>query len=147
MPGERFGYWGFFSGAAPAEELVYHRWEGRFIIATPADNGLYQVITLPDMAFLPEFKQDRHAAFMAHARACAPVAEIIDGAEMEGKLLGMIKYEGFFREASGADGRWPAMPATSRTRPGPGHLGCLPAGRGDGRLHHRRLRPLRWRAR
>jgi flavin-dependent dehydrogenase len=102
VPGERFGYWAFFSGAAPTDELVYHRWDGRFIIATPADSGLYQVISFPDMAFLPDFKQDRHAAFMAHARSCAPVAESIEGAEMEGKLLGMIKYEGFFREPAGA---------------------------------------------
>jgi 2-polyprenyl-6-methoxyphenol hydroxylase-like FAD-dependent oxidoreductase len=102
VPSERFGYWGFFAGAAPAEELVYHRWESRFIIAMPADGGLYQVITFPDMSFLPEFKQDRQAAFMAHARACAPVAEVIGGAQLEGKLLGMLKFESFFREAAGA---------------------------------------------
>ncbi len=103
-PGERFGYWGFFadSNAGSEPALVYHRWEARFVIALPADNGLYEVVVFPDRRFLPEFRQDREAAFMAHARACAPVAEIIDGARRVDKLLGMIRFECFLRESAGA---------------------------------------------
>lgn len=101
-PNHRFGYWAFFAGAGRPEELVYHRWDGRFVIATPCDEGLYQVIQLHDLRFLPEFKRDREAAFMAHARACEPVAELIEGARRVGKMFGMLKFEGFFREASGA---------------------------------------------
>ncbi len=102
-PGERIGYWGFFADSNPSPEptLVYHRWAGRFVIAISADDDLYQVIVLPDKTFLPEFKRDREAAFMEHARASAPVAQIISGARRTGKLLGVIKYECFFRESAG----------------------------------------------
>jgi 2-polyprenyl-6-methoxyphenol hydroxylase-like FAD-dependent oxidoreductase len=101
--GERIGYWGFFANGdtGPEPPLVYHRWAGRFVIALPADGGLYQVIILPDKAFLPEFKRDREAAFLAHARACESVALVIDSARLVGKLLGVIKFECFFRESAG----------------------------------------------
>ena len=103
VPGERFGYWSFFEDADPGPDpsLIYHRWAGRYIIAMPADGGLYQVIMLPAMSFLPEFREDREAAFMAHARACGPVGEVLAGAHRTGKMFGMLKYECFFREASG----------------------------------------------
>lgn len=100
-PGERFGYWAFFADAQPSDELIYHRWDGRFVIALPTDNGLYQVVLLPDARFLPEFRQDRAAAFLAHARACRPVADVLAGAHQEGKMLGMLRYECFFRESAG----------------------------------------------
>jgi 2-polyprenyl-6-methoxyphenol hydroxylase-like FAD-dependent oxidoreductase len=102
-PGERIGYWGFFADSNPSPEptIVYHRWDGRFVIAMPGDNDLYQVVVFPDKTFLPEFKRDREAAFMNHARASAPVAQIISGARRAGKLLGVIKYECFFRESAG----------------------------------------------
>jgi hypothetical protein len=63
IPGERFGYWWYFADAAPGPDpaLVYHRWDGRFVIAMPADGDLYQVIVLPDMRFLPDFRQDRES--------------------------------------------------------------------------------------
>jgi flavin-dependent dehydrogenase len=38
---------------------------------------------------------------MAHARACGPVAEALDGARSMGKMFGMLKFECFFREAAG----------------------------------------------
>jgi 2-polyprenyl-6-methoxyphenol hydroxylase-like FAD-dependent oxidoreductase len=100
-PNQRFGYWAFFEGAQPGPAFVYHRWEGRFVLALPADSGLYQVIVLPDLVFLPEFRKDREAALEAHARAAAPVAEALDGARRVGKLFGMLKFECFFREAAG----------------------------------------------
>jgi 2-polyprenyl-6-methoxyphenol hydroxylase-like FAD-dependent oxidoreductase len=103
IPGQRFGYWWFFEDGDPGPDpaLVYHRWEGRFVIAMPADGGLYQVILIPDMRFLPEFRRDREAAFMAHARACQPVAEVLAGARPVGKMFGVLKYECFFRESAG----------------------------------------------
>jgi 2-polyprenyl-6-methoxyphenol hydroxylase-like FAD-dependent oxidoreductase len=102
-PGERFGYWAFFTDADPGPhpELVYHRWEGRYIIAMPADGGLFQVIALPERRFLPEFRRDREAAFMAHARACGPLGETLAGARRVGKMFGLLKYECFLRESAG----------------------------------------------
>ena len=102
-PGERIGYWGFFADSNPGSEptLVYHRWEGRLVIAMPGDNDLYQVVVFPDKTFLPEFKRDREAAFMDHARASASVAQVISGARRAGKLFGVIKYDCFFREPAG----------------------------------------------
>ena len=102
-PGQRFAYWRFFADADPGPEpgVVYHRWDGRFVIAMPADSGLYQVILLPDRRFLGEFRKDRESAFMRHARACAPVAAALSDARPEGKMLGMLRFECFFREASG----------------------------------------------
>jgi 2-polyprenyl-6-methoxyphenol hydroxylase-like FAD-dependent oxidoreductase len=104
IPGERFAYWRFFADGRPGPDpaLVYHRWDGRFVIAMPADEGLYQVIVLPDLRFLPEFRRDRETAFMAHARSCRPVAEAIRGARPVGKMHGILKYECFFRESAGA---------------------------------------------
>jgi 2-polyprenyl-6-methoxyphenol hydroxylase-like FAD-dependent oxidoreductase len=102
-PGERIGYWGFFADSDPGPDsaLVFHRWAGRFVIAMIADGGLYQVVVLPDRSFLPEFRADREAAFLAHARASEPVAQIIGGARRMGKLQGVIKFECFLREAAG----------------------------------------------
>jgi 2-polyprenyl-6-methoxyphenol hydroxylase-like FAD-dependent oxidoreductase len=102
-PSQRFGYWRFFADADPGADppLIYHRWEGRFVIAMPTDAGLYQVILLPDTTFLSEFRKDREAAFMSHARACGPVAATLRGAHAEEKMLGMLRFESFLREASG----------------------------------------------
>src|SRR3977135_3174432 len=57
VPGERVGYWRFFADAdpGPIPGLGYHRWEGRLVISLPSDNGLYLVVVLPAMSFLPEF--------------------------------------------------------------------------------------------
>jgi 2-polyprenyl-6-methoxyphenol hydroxylase-like FAD-dependent oxidoreductase len=103
LPGERFGYWGYFENADPALEgsLVFHRWDGRFVIAIPTDGGLYLVIVLPALRFLPEFRADREGAYMAHMRACEPVANVLRDARRVGKLLGMVKFETFFRESAG----------------------------------------------
>jgi 2-polyprenyl-6-methoxyphenol hydroxylase-like FAD-dependent oxidoreductase len=103
VPGQRFGYWGYFENADPElkQSLIYHRWDGRFVIAMPTDGDLYLVIELPEPSFLPDFRADREAAFMAHMRACEPVADVLHDAQRVGKLLGMIKFECFFRESAG----------------------------------------------
>ncbi len=134
-PGERFAYWGFFEDANFGADapLVYHRWEGRFVIATPADSGLYQVIALPDMRFLPEFRQDRERAFLEHARACEPVAQVIAGARRVGKLLGMLKYRMLLPRGHGAGlgaGRRCRSLQGSGARSG--HLRRVPPGAGAG---------------
>src|SRR3954452_2039720 len=103
VPNERFAYWGFFEGADPGPEppIVFHRWDGRVVIACPADSGLYQVILVPDNWFLPDFRADLEGAFMEQARSCAPVADTIAGATRVGKILGILRFESFFRESAG----------------------------------------------
>jgi len=103
VPSERFAYWGFFEGtdADPEPEIVFHHWDGRVVIACPADSGLYQVIVIPDNRLLSQFRADLERAFTDHAHACAPVAEKLNSARRVGKLLGIIGWESFFRESAG----------------------------------------------
>lgn len=103
VPSERFAYWGFFEGGnwpTPATS-VFHLWDGRCVIGGPTDSNLYQVILVPDNAFLPQFKADREAAFMEHALSCKPVAAALDGATRVGKIQGILRFESFFRESAG----------------------------------------------
>lgn len=101
VPSERFAYWAFFEGAEAEPEIVYHHWDGRVVIACPADSGLYQVIVIPESRLLPQFRADLEHAFIEEARACGPVAEKLTGARRVGKLLGMVRWESFFRESAG----------------------------------------------
>jgi 2-polyprenyl-6-methoxyphenol hydroxylase-like FAD-dependent oxidoreductase len=102
-PNQRFAYWAFFEGADPGPDpaFVFHRWDDRLLLATPADSGLYQVILIPDLKDLPRFRQDLEGSFMEYARSCRPVAQALNGARRVGKFFGMLRFEGFFREASG----------------------------------------------
>jgi flavin-dependent dehydrogenase len=103
VPSERFAYWGFFEGVErePEPVMVFHHWEGKVVIACPADSGLYQVILVPDNRFFPEFRADLERAFVEHAKACVPVAEKLAGATRAGKLLGIVRFESYFRESAG----------------------------------------------
>jgi 2-polyprenyl-6-methoxyphenol hydroxylase-like FAD-dependent oxidoreductase len=103
VPGQRFAYWGFFEGAdaGGAPELVFHHWDGRVVIACPADSGLYQVIVIPDRQLLPQFRAGLERAFMDQAEACTPVAERLRRARRVGKLRGSVSLDSFFRESAG----------------------------------------------
>jgi 2-polyprenyl-6-methoxyphenol hydroxylase-like FAD-dependent oxidoreductase len=100
---ERFVYWSFFTGADVEADpaAVFHRWSGNFVIGMPADSGLYQVITLPELGELPRFRQDLEKSYLEHIGRCEPVAEALRGARRAGKIFGMLRWEGFFREATG----------------------------------------------
>ncbi len=102
-PNERFIYWSFFEGAEPGSDpaFVFHRWGDRLVLGTPSDSGLYQVILLPDLRDLPSFRKDLEGSFMEYARSCQPIAQALSGAQRIGKFFGMLRWEGFFREASG----------------------------------------------
>jgi 2-polyprenyl-6-methoxyphenol hydroxylase-like FAD-dependent oxidoreductase len=103
VPSQRIAYWGFFEGVdREAEpEIVFHHWNGRVVLACPADSGLYQVVVVVDNRLLPQFRADLERAFMQEACACAPVAAKLTGARRLGKLLGCIRWESFFRESAG----------------------------------------------
>jgi 2-polyprenyl-6-methoxyphenol hydroxylase-like FAD-dependent oxidoreductase len=102
-PNERFTYWSFFEGVEPDCDpaFVFHRWDDRIVIATHADNGLYQVMIIPDLRHLPRFREDLEGSFMDYAHSCRPVAQALQSAHRVGKLFGMLRWEGFFRDASG----------------------------------------------
>jgi 2-polyprenyl-6-methoxyphenol hydroxylase-like FAD-dependent oxidoreductase len=100
---ERFVYWSFFTGAELGTDpiAVFHRWSGNFVVAIPADSGLYQVIALPGLSELPRFRQSAEESYLEHIRRCDPVAGALSRARRAGKLFGMLRWEGFFREATG----------------------------------------------
>ncbi len=102
-PNERFAYWSFFEGADPGSDpaFVLHRWGARFVIAAPSDSGLYQVVVMPELHELPRYREDLEGNFIEHARSCEPVAQALSGAQRVGKIFGMLRWQGFFRDASG----------------------------------------------
>ena len=101
---ERFAYWSFFEGAEPGPDpaFVLHRWGERFVIAAPSDSGLYQVVVMPELGELPRYREDLEGSYIEHVHSCQPVAEALSGARRVGKIFGMLRWQGFFREASGA---------------------------------------------
>jgi flavin-dependent dehydrogenase len=104
VPNERFAYWAFFEGAEHASDstFVFHRWADRTVFGGLADSGLLQVIVTAELRELARFREDLEGSFMEHARSCAPIAEALSGARRAGRFFGMLRWEGFFREASGA---------------------------------------------
>jgi flavin-dependent dehydrogenase len=100
-PNQRLLFWRFFENAAPEMTFLSHRWEDKFILGIPSDSGLYQVLIWPEMAERESFRADRDAAFMEHARQCEPVAAALAPAKPAGKTIGVYRWEGFFRDASG----------------------------------------------
>jgi flavin-dependent dehydrogenase len=100
---ERIVYWGYFEGAAPEPEPTFrfHRWSDRFVIGMPADSGLYQAGVWPEASELEQFGGDHEALFEDYLERCEPIAAMVSGARRVGKLQGAVKWEGYFREASG----------------------------------------------
>jgi 2-polyprenyl-6-methoxyphenol hydroxylase-like FAD-dependent oxidoreductase len=102
-PNERFMYWSFFAGADPGADptVILHRWSGTFVTALPADSGLYLVLALPGLSELPRFRQRLEESYLEYIGRCDPVARALSGARRVGKIFGMLRWEGFFREATG----------------------------------------------
>jgi 2-polyprenyl-6-methoxyphenol hydroxylase-like FAD-dependent oxidoreductase len=102
-PNRRAFYWSFFEDADIGSEptFVFHKWSDRIVVACPTDSGLYQVLVSPELPELDDFRSNLEERFMQYARSCAPIAKAIDGAPRVGKLFGMVRWLGFFREASG----------------------------------------------
>ncbi len=100
---ERFAYWSFFEGVEPGPDpaFIFHRWADRLVVGCPADSGLYQVLVIPDLRELPRFRRDLQGSFMEYAHSCRPVANALSGARRVGRFFGMLRFQGFFREASG----------------------------------------------
>jgi flavin-dependent dehydrogenase len=102
-PNQRALYYGYFEDADPGPEptFVFHRWSNRFVLGCPADSGLYLAVVMPELAELDRFRSDLERSYMEHVLSCEPVARAVGGATRVGKILGAVRWEGFFREASG----------------------------------------------
>jgi flavin-dependent dehydrogenase len=102
-PNQRLSYWAYFEGAdmGPQPTFLTHRWGDRFVLSIPTDSGLYEVLCWPEMSELESFRADPEGAFLAQARTCEPIADALASARRVGKVLGVVRWEGFFREASG----------------------------------------------
>jgi 2-polyprenyl-6-methoxyphenol hydroxylase-like FAD-dependent oxidoreductase len=100
---ERSYYWGYFEGvdAGPVPTFYFHRWADRFVWAAPTDSGLFLAGVSPELVQLDEFGRDRDAAYLEQVRSCAPVAEVLGGARRAGKLHGIKRFTGYFRDACG----------------------------------------------
>jgi flavin-dependent dehydrogenase len=102
-PNERALYWTHFETAPTDAEpvFIYHRWADKLVISCPADGGVQVVIVLPELRELDGFRGDLERRFMAEALACEPVARALDGARRVDRILGVVHWEGYFREPSG----------------------------------------------
>jgi flavin-dependent dehydrogenase len=102
-PNARAYYWTYFEGAqpGPTPSFIFHRWGDRFVIAAPADSGLYMVGVSPEMSERDEFRRDLDGSLMGHALSCEPVADVLAGARQATKVFGIVRFDGYFREPSG----------------------------------------------
>jgi flavin-dependent dehydrogenase len=99
---QRSGYWGFFEAPnAPDSTVIVHSWDGTIVYGFPADSGLFQVIGVADTAEADTWRGDLEARLVAYASRCEPIADALDGARLVGKIAGVRRLEGFFREATG----------------------------------------------
>jgi len=100
---ERAYYWSYFEGTdlSIPPRFVFHRWGERFIIANPADNGLYMVGCSPERSEREEFRRNLEPMFMDHALSCEPTASVLEGARRATKIYGILRFDGYFRDASG----------------------------------------------
>ncbi|HEX8067959.1 MAG TPA: NAD(P)/FAD-dependent oxidoreductase [Thermoleophilaceae bacterium] len=103
VPNERGYYWSYFEGvdAAHHDTLVYHRWDDRFVIGNPTDSGLYMVLTSPRRGEADSFRRAPDASLLGHAMAYEPIASRLSGARKAARTFGVVRFQGFFREASG----------------------------------------------
>jgi pimeloyl-ACP methyl ester carboxylesterase len=59
------------------------------------------VLAVPGLGELPRFRHGLEGSYLGYVRRCDPVAQALSGARRVGKLFGMLRWEGFFREATG----------------------------------------------
>ncbi len=100
---QRAYYWTYFEGAdiSSSPTFVFHRWKDRFVIAAPADNGLYMVGVSPETAEREQFRRDLDGRLMNHALSCEPVARALARAQRASKIYGIVRFKSYFREAHG----------------------------------------------
>jgi len=100
---ERFNTWAYFRNV-PAEDpatCYFHRLGDDFLIAGPADDGLFLVIVAPSLDQLDTYRANSDARFKEIVAGCEPVAALMANAQRATKFRGLTRFEGFFREATG----------------------------------------------
>lgn len=102
-PNTRSYYFTFFEGADPAYDdlFVFHRWGDRMVWAGSADSGLYLVGVSPEAHERDYFRRNTEAGLMAHLQSCEPTARALANARRATKIYGIVRFDGYFREASG----------------------------------------------
>lgn len=103
LPSERMSSWAYFRGVPQHVEpkLYYHRLGDDFVVAAPADDGLFLVALCPSIEYLDAYRAEGEPWFMRAVKGCPPVAELLANAERVTNFRGLIRFEGFFREATG----------------------------------------------
>ncbi|MEU6390516.1 FAD-dependent monooxygenase [Streptomyces sp. NPDC046939] len=102
-PNQRSYYFAFFENADPAHDdlFVFHRWGDRMVWAGPADHGLYLCGVSPERHEREYFRGETEAGLWAHLRACEPTAAALADARIAQKISGIVKFDGYLRQASG----------------------------------------------
>jgi 2-polyprenyl-6-methoxyphenol hydroxylase-like FAD-dependent oxidoreductase len=102
-PNERFGFWGYWEGAAderPAA-LRFLRWGDDLVISCPTDGGLYLVAVMASLDRLDAFLADVSASYDALVARCEPLDDLLSGARRIDRPRGTASYSGWFRESAG----------------------------------------------
>lgn len=103
VPSERISSWAYFRGVPkqPEAKIYYHRLGDDFVVAAPADDDLFLVVSCPSEEYFDSYKADSEGWFKRAVDGCPPVADLIANAERVTKFRGLKRFEGFFREATG----------------------------------------------
>lgn len=103
IPSERISTWAYFRGVPNQgdRKLYYHRRGDDFIVAAPADDNLFLVVSCPSEEFFDDYKTDSEGSFNRAVAGCEPVADLLAHAKRETRFRGLRRFEGFFREATG----------------------------------------------
>ncbi len=103
LPSERLSSWAYFRGVPPepVARVFYYRRDDEFVVAAPADNGLFTAIVCPSVEHLDSYRADRENWHRRSVNGCPPLAELLAKAERVTTFRGLERFEGFFREATG----------------------------------------------
>jgi 2-polyprenyl-6-methoxyphenol hydroxylase-like FAD-dependent oxidoreductase len=101
---ERFGFWGYYEGVGVREPATayLHRFGEEFVIASPADSGLFLVIVLPPNSRLGDFRAGSDQAFDDHVARDPVVSALVAGRPRVGRLFSVLRFTAYFRESAGA---------------------------------------------
>lgn len=103
IPSERISTWTYYRGVPNQADrkLYYHRLGDEFIVAAPADDDLFLVVSCPSERFFDDYKADSEGSFNRAVATCQPVADLLVHARRATRFRGLKHFEGFFREATG----------------------------------------------